>query len=467
MGNFFTSTQVYNLEQLTHEKFRDKFCERMRKNGYTVCDEEQGELSYVLAFSDESKWVTISSEAYEEGNAESSGDTGRIAKMMETICINTTVIDSDCAMLDLYDDTGKKADTAVMGRAEDYMDDDLPEPSEKIWKSLLSTDSTWEQFKSVQQGNYVFVEDGLKKLAPILGMDSKNILFSAEYAEDYENTCFLYFKKSGAKKKTSLKSAFLQVYGEALKPLGFQKVKGKQPYLVRVVNGEIIHIITIAKQTSGLRGKKAFNIYGDVATVYRDKIDFSENPEYMLLGMKTNFDLYSHEHPISELRTDEEQKIIKQLLTHYYETDNEESMFEELKVSLEFTKQLLLPYIDSIADIDAAFAYVPCGFWEKGDGLLGLKTKRYREILEKKVIEREKQYKRGLDKANYYKISNGYTQEKYEEMLQRHDEFLKIRAEPIENILNSPELSEKYNKELERRKAANIETLNSYGIEVK
>ena len=466
MGNFFTSTQVYNLEQLTHEKFRDKFCERMKKNGYTVCDEEQGELSYVLAFSDESKWVTISSEAYEEGNAESSGDTGRIAKMMETICINTTVIDSDCAMLDLYDDTGKKADTAVMGRAEDYMDDDLPEPSEKIWKSLLSTDSTWEQFKSVQQGNYVFVEDGLKKLAPILGMDSKNILFSAEYAEDYENTCFLYFKKSGAKKKTSLKSAFLQVYGEALKPLGFQKVKGKQPYLVRVVNGEIIHIITIAKQTSGLRGKKAFNIYGDVATVYRDKIDFSENPEYRIMSMKTSFDIYGNEHSISELRTDEERKIIKRLITHYYETDNEESMFEELKVSLEFTKQILLPYIDSIADIDAAYAYFSCGFWEEYEGLLGLKAKKYREIIEEELTEKEKDYKMCLGYPQY-RCSNGHTQEKYEEMLQRHDEFVKIRAEPIENVLNSPELSEKYNKKLEQRKAANIETLKSYGIEVK
>lgn len=28
--------------------------------------------------------------------------------MMEMICVNTTVIDSDCAVLDLYDGTGKK-----------------------------------------------------------------------------------------------------------------------------------------------------------------------------------------------------------------------------------------------------------------------------------------------------------------------------------------------------------------------
>lgn len=76
-----------------------------------------------------------------------------------------------------------------------------------------------------------------------------------------------------------------------------------------------------------LMRKKAFNIYGHIATVYRDKIDFSENPEYRIMSMKTSFDIYGHEHSISELRTDEERKIIKRLITHYYETDNEESMF--------------------------------------------------------------------------------------------------------------------------------------------
>ena len=182
--------------------------------------------------------------------------------------------------------------------------------------------------------------------------------------------------------------------------------------------------------------------------------------------MKTSFDIYGNEHPIYELRTDEEHKRIKQLYRHYYETDNEESMFNELKVSLEFTKQLLLPYIDSISDIDAAYTYFSCGFWDGYEGLLGLKTKKYRELIEKEITEKEKGYKMCLGYPQYV-CSNECTQEKYEEMIQRHDEFVKIRAEPIENVLNSPELSEKYNKELERRKAANIETLKSYGIEVK
>ena len=111
--------------------------------------------------------------------------------------------------------------------------------------------------------------------------------------ENSENFCYLSFRKSSSKKekKLTLNAAFKQVFGEALEPLGFQLVKGRYPYFVRVVNGEIIHIITIAKETSGLRGKKAFNIYGDIATVYRDQIDFSENPEYRIISMTSSYNL--------------------------------------------------------------------------------------------------------------------------------------------------------------------------------
>lgn len=465
MGNFFTSIQIHNHEQLIKEQFIELFCNKMKENGFVIGSEDDNEISYALLFSDNRKWVSVASEAYEQGNETVRKDVEKIAKMLNACCINITVVDSDFAMLDMYSNKGHKLDTAVIGRADDYMDDEIPEIKKTVWSDLLSKDSTWERFTEVKQGDYVFVEDGLKELAPILGMDSCNILFDAEDAtESDENACFLYFKKASKKKKTNLKSAFLQVYGDALKPLGFQKIKGKQPYFVRVVNGEIIHIITCAKQTSGFRGKKAFNIYGDIATVYRDKIDFSKNPEYMLMGMKTSFDIYGNEHSISELRTDEERKIIKQLLCHYYEVDNEESLFDELNVSLEFTKQILLPYIDSIADIDAAYAYFSCGFWEEYEGLLGLKTKKYRDLIEEELTRKENDYKMCLGYPQY-RCSNGRTQEEYEEMLQKHDEIIKMRVTPIENVLNSPELSEKYNKVLERRKAANIEILQSYGID--
>ncbi|MBR6670865.1 MAG: hypothetical protein IKL31_09030, partial [Ruminococcus sp.] len=95
MGRFFTSTQIYNPKQLDCDGFKAYFSEKMKKDGYEVCDEDSAELSYVLAFADNCKWVTLSSEAYEQGNRTAQADTARIAKMLGTYCVNTIVIDSD------------------------------------------------------------------------------------------------------------------------------------------------------------------------------------------------------------------------------------------------------------------------------------------------------------------------------------------------------------------------------------
>ena len=183
MGNFFTSTQIFNNEKLSKDQFVDKFCRKMAEDGYVACDSDESELSYILRFADNCKWVTITSEAYEQGNQTSQKDTGRIAKMLGTNCVNTVVIDSDCAIMVLYDEKGKKADTLILGRADDYFGDDIPQPSEKIWKPFLSMDGTWERFIEICSKDEVFVEDSLSELAPIIGMDSSNILFSADDAE--------------------------------------------------------------------------------------------------------------------------------------------------------------------------------------------------------------------------------------------------------------------------------------------
>lgn len=143
---------------------------------------------------------------------------------------------------------------------------------------FLSDEYTWEQLSEVRNGDYAFVEEGLSKLSTVIGMDSENILFSAENAIADEQTAFLYFKKGDVKKekKLTLNAAFNQVFGEALKPLGFKKVKSRYPYYARIINEEIIHVITYISKASSYRGKKAFEIYGGVASVYRENIDFSK-----------------------------------------------------------------------------------------------------------------------------------------------------------------------------------------------
>lgn len=226
----------------------------MKKEGYMTCNSDESEKSYILRFADNCKWVTITSEDYEEENQVSKKDTGRIAKMLKTTCINTVVIDSDCAVMDLYSADGKKADTLIMGRADDYFGEDIPLPSESAWKPFLADGSSWKKLCEIVKDSegFTFIEEGLSELAPLIGMDENNITFSAEDAEEDEQTVFLNFKKATAKKEKilSLNAAFKQVFGEMLGPLGFKLVKSKYPYYLRVVGEGIIQAVSVSKEKS-------------------------------------------------------------------------------------------------------------------------------------------------------------------------------------------------------------------------
>ena len=177
MGRFFTSTQIHNPNLLDRNRFIKFFREEMKKNGYVTCNSDESEISYILRFADD-KWVTITSEAYKQGNRFSQTDAGRIAKMLKTICINTTVIDSDCAILEMYGADEQKVDTLIMGRADDYFSEDIHLPSESAWKPFLADKSLWNTLCEIVKDSksYTFVEEGLAKLAPIIGMVSKYLL---------------------------------------------------------------------------------------------------------------------------------------------------------------------------------------------------------------------------------------------------------------------------------------------------
>ena len=62
----------------------------------------------------------------------------------------------------------------------------------------------------------------LSEIAPIIGMDSEGILFSADSFSGDNHTVSLHFEKTAAnkEKKLTLNAAFDMVFGEALKPLG-------------------------------------------------------------------------------------------------------------------------------------------------------------------------------------------------------------------------------------------------------
>ena len=366
MGNFFTSTQIYNNEKLNREEFIENFFRKMAEEGYVTCDSDESELSYILRFADNCKWVTITSEAYEQGNEVSKKDTGRIAKMLGAPCVNTVVIDSDCAILELYDKNGKKADMFTIGRADDYFGDGNPQPSEKVWKPFISKESSWEQFTQVCGSDEVFAEDGLSKLAPIIGMNSCNITFSAEDADEIDTSCaFLDFKSARSfitmsrdgktvetqPQKFTINAAFKQIFGDALEPYGFKTIKGRYPYLVRLINNEILHVITFYPENPYYPYDKAFAVVGGVATIYRKRLSFDISP-------KQNRDWLNYIHKFFSLSPQNvDIKHTQNIHIFYYSSDSPESMISALKASSESVTKYVLPEFDKTTDIDSCLDY--------------------------------------------------------------------------------------------------------------
>lgn len=462
MGNFFTSIQIHNPEQLSKEQFIELFCNKMKENGFVVGNAEDHEISYVLAFADNCKWVSVSSETYEQGNAATQKDAGNIAKMLNACCINIIVVDSDFAMLDMYSNKGKKLDTAVMGRADDYLGDDIPAPKKNAWSAFLSEGSTWECFTAVQQGDYVFVEDGLSELAPLLGMNSRNILFDAEDANEFdENTCFLYFKKVSTKKpkKLTLNAAFKQVFGEALEPLGFVKIKSKHPYYVRVVNDEILHIITFDKDYPG-----KFSVFGGIATVYRKKIDFDQDVLYNLVTLNDTAQFYAY----SFKDYSKDDTVFRERSYSYLPNDND-SIEQTFIKALDQAKQYILPVLDNIVSlrdcIDHYMVYhspiinIISDEYDRecrNEGLLYFKIDDHSDMIQEFNKSNISYKKRNKNKRNF--------DSEFKRYCDSGEEYRMELISKRDAIYNDPIIYQQVMEELERRRQANIEKLQAYGL---
>ena len=76
----------------------------------------------------------------------------------------------------------------------------------------------------------------------------------------------------------TLDAAYKEIYGENLKKYGFVKLKGRQPYFVRLIGEEIVQVITYINEWCEKKGCKAFTILCGVATVYRERLTLDWSP---------------------------------------------------------------------------------------------------------------------------------------------------------------------------------------------
>ena len=152
----------------------------------------------------------------------------------------------------------------------------------------------------------------------------------------------------------SLNKAFMEVYGEALAPYGFRKVKSRQPYIIRLINDEIVHVLTVIKEDTADYETSGFRIYAGVATVYRLKLDFNIKP----IECKSWLNSIDYIYKAGDFFGDREDRFIGKYECIYKKND-ENALMECMRESLKGTKEVALRVFDKIKSLKMCI-----WFWE-------------------------------------------------------------------------------------------------------
>lgn len=147
----------------------------------------------------------------------------------------------------------------------------------------------------------------------------------------------------------TFKKEFVKQYTEFLEPYGFKKIKGSQPYFVRVINNEIIHILSYKEEKTGPNSMKEFYIQMGVATIYRREFDLSIPVNHIGNWMKAVDDVYKKK----DSYFPEYDRYIR-LKNYKY---NNENMEDAIRESF-FQAKIALDILDDITDMEKAFVYL-------------------------------------------------------------------------------------------------------------
>jgi hypothetical protein len=497
MGSTFSSVQIRNRGRMEPELFKAEVCGYFERMGLVPATEEDAEFSYQLVFSSKSDWVTLGFAENEFTIEEIMEDAHGLAETLGTYCIVSSVWDSDILQFDLFG--GEAGDMALTGRVPWLEPPDGP-PSNKgereKWAPLLSEGATWEQLMEVLDGNYTFAEEALTRMAPLLGMDPGHVTKGSGYWEGVygnpnvaqlhlrktrpssgKNIIYLHPKKAqqSRKKAASLSSAFKQVFGDELLPRGFIKMKGANNYFLRLIGDEILQIITYKNEPAESRWQKTFAVYAGVATVYRRSLDLRKPPPMNFNWMKSLCEFYGTVNPGKH-----GDDVWKSLYRISFDTGDEGSLANALDFALKTTKQLVLPLFDAVTDIEQCLLYLRKygssnrligddeGFgndnWNNdyNEGLLHVKANYRGDFTE--LFESREEYEETAKQLAMRGI-HGHM-DSYEEYRAKAFSNARVARVRLDAILDNPERREKARAELERRKAANIEILRSYGFEL-
>ncbi len=136
----------------------------------------------------------------------------------------------------------------------------------------------------------------------------------------------------------TFEKALKDIYSEELSKYGY-KYSRKHGFFVKLVNGELIHYVGCIKRYAFTKGKKAFTPFAGILSIYAECV---EKADFRQQGDKLSYFCY-HLNAVDKRKQE-------------FEYDDE-TMLDMLKLSLEQTKEFIIPTLEKVTTLDAYICY--------------------------------------------------------------------------------------------------------------
>lgn len=257
---------------------------------------------------------------------------------------------------------------------------------------------------------------------------------------------------------STLKSAFCKKYDQELIEKGFKRSKGKYPYYVRLINNEILHIITFRNLNSGNSDYGLFTIMGGVATIYRNDLNLCSSPNENI-GWLISLSTFCRDY--------EENMNKRKLISEFaFKNGEDDSLQNAVDYSFECTEKFLFPQLEKISSLDACIDWfrtfkIPLHLFDAqemfgndnpnnfyNEGLLFVKI-RDLENIKSKFDERLRSIKRNIPRF--------YSQADFDLKMQKAKSVYQL-------IEYQSDLFVEIENELEHRKTNNLIEMKNIGL---
>ncbi len=270
-------------------------------------------------------------------------------------------------------------------------------------------------------------------------------------------------------------TAFKNIYSEGLAEYGFKKLKGKQPWIGRMIGDEILQVISFRGTFSDMRDYKAFEVISGITTVYRKMQTLDETPANNMMWLITNLGIYGNQNNYNAPR-----EKVTDLLKYSYKKEDEQSMLMVIEKSLQDTKEIVILEFDKVVDIKSCVEYYKRmlspllriftkQLYERNDmsvvsneGLLNFLVYSSEEFKEQKIFQLKRECELELERIRSGK--SGCSLEQFNALKESWEEDTN---EQIDMFVGARECLEEYDQiltELENRKKRNQELFRKYGL---